>query len=90
MRDLVAKVRLRAHQTPDEDTLTKTYSTAWHQAADEVMRRWGSGVTPPQPAPWLEVFKVVNSEGVVLGFNVWLYWGEPRTLGGVSLKEEVE
>ena len=89
MRDLVSKVRLRPGQDAKE-ILTQTYATVWHLAADEVMRRWGSGITPPQPAPWLEVTQVVDDTQKVLGFNVWLFWGEPRVLGGISLPVEIE
>lgn len=90
MRDLISKVRLRKDQVADAVMLSRTYASAWHLAADELLRRWGSGVTSPQLTPWAEVTKVVDAHGSTLGFNVWLYWGEARSLGGASIKEEVE
>jgi len=87
MRDVVSQVRLREGQAPTEDMLLKTYNTAMSTAAAELIERWKAGHAAPTPDGRLEVTKAVNPEGAVVGFNVYLVWGEPRSLGG-SMREE--
>lgn len=89
MRERISQVRLRPGQAPDELMLLKTYNTAMSTAAAELVERWAAGLTPPKPDGHLEVVKVVGDDRAVLGFNVYLVWAEPRTLGG-KMPEEPE
>ncbi len=53
----------------------------------EPTERWAAGLPTPKPDGHLEVAKAVDAEGRVVGFNVYLLWGEPRVLGG-KMREE--
>lgn len=82
MRERISEVRLRPGQEPDEVMLLKTYNTAMATAAAELVERWAAGLPAPVPDGHLEVAKAVSPDGKVVGFNVYLKWAEPRTLGG--------
>lgn len=84
---MVSKTRLRDGQAPTEDLLLKTYNTAMSTAAAELIERWKAGHAAPTPDGRLEVAKAVTPEGAVVGFNVYLVWGEPQSLGG-KMREE--
>lgn len=87
MRELISGVRLRAGQESDEGTLLRTYNTAMSTAAAELIERWAAGLPAPVPDGHLEVAKAVAPDGKVVGFNVYLKWAEPRTLGGKMAEE---
>jgi hypothetical protein len=59
-------------------------------ATEELLERWKGSITAPGPNPFLETTKVVDKEGRVLGFNVYLVWGEVFAFGHTDLKTEVE
>lgn len=84
MRERVAEVRLREGQEPTETMLLRTYNTAMSTAAAEVIERWAAGRPAPVPDGHLEVVKAIAPDGKIVGFNVYLLWGEPRRLGDMK------
>jgi hypothetical protein len=80
---MMAKARLSDTQEATELILTKTYNTAMSTAAAQLLELWEAGHVAPTPNGHLEVTKVVAPEGNVVGFNVYLVWGEPRVLGSM-------
>lgn len=87
MREEVARVRLREGQASTPDMLTKTYSSAMSMAATAVLDAWASGAAPPKGEPHLVPTEIVDAEGVVVGFVIYLVWGEIRSLGGKMPQE---
>lgn len=87
MRELVGAAKLRPEQANTSEMLVKTYSTAMSMAATTVVDLWAAGKAPPTPEGHLVPVEVVNAEGQVVGFNVYLVWGEIRSLGGKMPQE---
>jgi hypothetical protein len=87
MRELVGAAKLREGQESTSEMLVKTYNTAMSQAANTVVEKWAGGAPPPVPEAHLVVAEVVRGD-VVVGFNVYLVWGEVRSLGGRMPREE--
>ena len=88
MRELVGSAKLRQGQEGTSEMLVKTYSTAMAQAAHTVIELWAGGKAAPTPEGHLVPTEVVNAEGQVVGFNVYLVWGEIRSLGGKMPQEQ--
>lgn len=87
MRELIGAARLRPEQEATREMLVRTYSTAMSMAATTVVEKWAAGAPPPTPEGHLVPTEVVDEAGNVVGFNVYLVWGEVRTLGGKMPQE---
>lgn len=87
MRELVGAARLRPDQEATHEMLVRTYSTAMSMAATTVVESWAAGLTPPTPEGHLVPTEIVDEAGQVVGFRVYLVWGETRTLGGKMPQE---
>lgn len=89
MRRLLSSAKLRPGQVGDHDLLVRTYSTAMSSAATEILELWVQGLDAPKPEAHLVPCELVDSKGVVVGFNVYLVWGEIQVLGGRMPREDV-